>query len=90
MDNHAPMDKDTAGELFSLRIRGMLARMYSYRNARPSDKRLMQLLHADQLTLRDIGEIGYELDFMVELTPVPIEDRSKYIAPTDNGVTTDE
>lgn len=61
-------------QLFELRVRGMLARMFHLTDTTPTDDQLDMLLGKEEITMRDIGEIAHGLGFFVELAvmhPVP-------------------
>ena len=60
--------QDMAVELFEIRIRGMLARMFSARQTDPSPEQWEMLRGNREITLRDIGEIAFHLDFSVDLS----------------------
>ncbi|OOY15091.1 hypothetical protein [Thioclava sp. DLFJ4-1] len=60
------MTVETAGVLFEIRCRGMIARMYALRNVEPTKEVWGYILDEEELTLRTIGEIAHELGFHVD------------------------
>lgn len=59
--------KETAAELFELRVRGLLALAFSRRGVEPNGDQWDMLRDEKEITLRDVGEITYLLDFDIEM-----------------------
>ena len=56
------MTKDEFAELFSLRVRGVLAAAFSHSDTTPTDEQWKMLRGECEITERDIGEIGWLTD----------------------------
>lgn len=65
---------DTFSSLFELRVRGMLARAFSVRGTEPTERQWEMLNGTRTITMHDLGEIGYYLDFEFELAMRPIDE----------------
>jgi len=69
--------KDTAAELFEIRMIGSVARMFLTRQVTPSPAQSAMMSRKSEVTLRDIAEIAHQLDFHVEIGTMPRGDESE-------------
>lgn len=73
---------EVEGELFEIRARGLLARMFQTRHVNPEPEHWEMLRGLRDITARDIGSIAFQLGFEVEfgssaLTPVDFDEKGR-------------
>ena len=61
---------DTA-DLFEIRVRGMLAKMFQIRDVTPTSPQWRMLRGEGEIGIRDLAEMGHELGFDLEVTAFP-------------------
>lgn len=59
------MKIETATELFALKLRGNLARMFDHRGVEPTEAQWKMLRGEQEISLRDISDIAHDLGFEV-------------------------
>ena len=65
------MEKDVATELFLIRTRGMVARMFDMRGVKPTATQLGMMRGTIELTVRDLAVIAHQLDCSVDMMTMP-------------------
>lgn len=58
----------TKGELFEVRVRGMIARMFDLRNVEPTKGAWLLIRGEKEITVRDIAEIAYALNLHIDIS----------------------
>ena len=67
------MTKDEYALLVEMQIVGGLAKAFLHRNIAPTNEQMVHLLSRGEMTMRDIGEMAYDLDVEVDLVFLPRE-----------------